>query len=151
MKSKRHERIIDIINNDNIETQEELILRLKECGFEVTQATVSRDIRELKLIKTATGRGNYRYTVSPQKDLSMNMRFNSALADSIIKVEYSVNDVVIKTYPGLANAIATGIDELSIPELLGCVAGDDTIIIIMRDEASAQSISERIRDMIVSK
>lgn len=148
MKTKRQEQIIDIIKKHEVETQEELIEQLRMCGFEVTQATVSRDIRELKLVKVTTGHGCYRYTTPPHKDITMNVRFNSALAESIISVDFAVNNVVIKTYPGLANAVATGIDGLSIPEILGCVAGDDTIIIVTRDADSARDISERIRGLI---
>ena len=84
----------------------------------------------------------------PKADSSVNVKFNSALAESITSVDYSVNIVVVKTYPGLANAVATGIDSLNISSILGCVAGDDTIMIVVRDIESARDISERIRHLI---
>ena len=148
MKTRRQEQIIDIISKHEIETQEELINQLLKSGFDVTQATVSRDIRELKLVKVATRHGGYRYMLPPHKNVSMNVRFNSALAESIIRVDYAMNSIVIKTYPGLANAVATGIDGLNIPDILGCVAGDDTILIVTRTLESAEDISERIRELI---
>ena len=148
MKTKRHEAIIDIISQNEIETQEDLIASLKAAGYDVTQATVSRDIRELKLIKVTTGHGSYRYMMPPQPDTAGNVKFNSALAEAITSVDYALNIVVVKTYPGLANAVATGIDSLNLLSIVGCVAGDDTIMIIVRDEESARDISERIRHLI---
>ncbi len=150
MKTKRQEKIIDIISKHEIETQEELINQLQISGFDVTQATVSRDIRELKLVKLATGHGGYRYMLPTHKNATMNVRFNSALAESIITVDYALNNIVIKTYPGLANAVATGIDALNISDILGCVAGDDTILVVTRTLESAEDISERIRELIRS-
>ena len=148
MKTKRQELIIDIIEKKEIETQEDLIAELRAAGYDVTQATASRDIRELKLVKVTTGHGSYRYMMPPKSDSSVNVKFNSALAESITSVDYSVNIVVVKTYPGLANAVATGIDSLNISSILGCVAGDDTIMIVVRDIESARDISERIRHLI---
>ena len=148
MKSERQNAIIDLITRYEIETQEEMISRLRSLGYDVTQATVSRDIRELKLVKVTTGHGGYRYMMPPKADSSVNVKFNSALAESITSVDYSVNIVVVKTYPGLANAVATGIDSLNISSILGCVAGDDTIMIVVRDIESARDISERIRHLI---
>ncbi len=148
MKTKRQEQIISIITNYEIETQEELISKLQASGHDVTQATVSRDIRELKLVKVATGHGGYRYMLPPHKNVTMNVRFNSALAESIITVDYALNNIVIKTYPGLANAVATGIDGLNISDILGCVAGDDTILIVTRTVETAEDISDRIRELI---
>ncbi len=148
MKTQRQEQIINIIANHEIETQEELISKLQSSGYDVTQATVSRDIRELKLVKVATGHGGYRYMLPPHKSATMNVRFNSALAESIIHVDYALNNIVIKTYPGLANAVATGIDGLNIPDILGCVAGDDTILVVTRTVESAEDISDRIRELI---
>ena len=149
MKTKRQELIVDIIEKKEIETQEDLIAELKAAGYDVTQATVSRDIRELKLVKVTTGHGGYRYMLPPQpSDSSVNVKFNSALAESITSVDYAVNIVVVKTYPGLANAVATGIDSLKLTSILGCVAGDDTIIIVVRDAEMARDIRERIRHLI---
>lgn len=151
MKNKRQELIINIVTDNEIETQEDLINALRNAGCDITQATVSRDIRELKLIKVSTGHGSYRYVLPPTQDNnSVNVRFNSALAESILKVDYACNTIVIKTFPGLANAVATGIDALNLSEVLGCVAGDDTIITVTRNEAAAADISEKIRGLIHS-
>ena len=149
MKTKRQEKIIEIVTKNEIGTQEALIDALRNAGCNVTQATVSRDIRELKLLKVPTGHGEYKYVVPQPSETAGNMRlFNHALAESILNVDYACNNIVIKTYPGLAGAVATGIDSLKIDEILGCVAGDDAIIMVLRDEYSARDISERIRHLI---
>ncbi|MBQ8342443.1 MAG: arginine repressor [Clostridia bacterium] len=148
MKANRQKKILEIVNRFNIETQDDLIDRLMFEGFTVTQATISRDIRELQLTKTLTGKGTYRYVAPKREDLVGGLKFNAALVDSITSVEYAQNLVVIKTYPGLANAVASGIDNLSIAEVLGCVAGDDTILVATRNEATAKTFSERIHIMM---
>ena len=147
MKSQRQERILELISKYEIETQEDMMSRLLAEGFKVTQATVSRDIRELKLVKVTTGHGGFKYMLPQKKENSINLHFNSAFTKSITSVDYAMNIVVIKTYPGLANAVATSIDSL---DILGCVAGDDTIITVVRDEESAHVISEKIKDIIRS-
>ncbi len=148
MKANRQKKILEIVNRFNVETQDDLIDRLMVEGFAVTQATISRDIRELQLTKTLTGKGTYRYVAPKREDLVTGMKFNAALVDSIISVEYAQNLVVIKTYPGLANAVASGIDSLTIAEVLGCVAGDDTILVATRNEQTAKNFSERIHVMM---
>ena len=148
MKANRQKKILEIVNRFNVETQDDLIDRLMVEGFAVTQATISRDIRELQLTKTLTGKGTYRYVAPKREDLVTGMKFNAALVDSIISVEYAQNLVVIKTYPGLANAVASGIDSLTIAEVLGCVAGDDTILVATRNEQTAKNFSERIHIMM---
>ena len=114
----------------------------------VTQATVSRDLKELKLTKALTARGTYRYCVSQSRNHTANVRLNNAMADSILLIDYSLNNVVIKTYPGLAQAVASAIDAMNMHNILGCVAGDDTIIIVSRDEASSAQISQKIRELM---
>lgn len=148
MKSARQEKILEIIEKYEVETQEELIAYLVAEGVPVTQATVSRDIRELKLSKVLTGRGRYRYIRSNQNKGSVSVRFNTALADSIHTVDYAGNLIVLKTSPGLASAVATGIDAMHIIEVLGCVAGDDTIMVVARSEESAADISEKLKGMM---
>ncbi len=148
MKSKRHESILKIIADNNIETQEDLIQKLLADGFDVTQATVSRDIRELKLIKVMNGQGSYKYIQPTRGESSGNVKFNTALVESIVSVKYAANIVVIKTFSGLANAVASGVDNLNNPHILGCVAGDDTIIAVTSDIDAAKEISEKIRHMI---
>ena len=148
MKGNRQKKILEIINRFHIETQDDLIEKLLIEGFSVTQATVSRDIRELQLTKVLTSKGNYRYVAPKKEELVAGMKINAALVDSIISVDYAQNLVVVRTFPGLAQAVAAGIDNLSIAEVLGCVAGDDTILVATRNENSAKSISERIHVMM---
>ena len=150
MKVKRHNKILEIIENNNIETQEELIEKLRHAGFDVTQATVSRDIRELKLLKQMTDMGTYKYVVPKNSGAENQHVYSRALASSIKNVDCSLNDIVIRTYPGMAQAVAAGIDALRETDILGCVAGDDCIIIVTRDEESAVAIAHRIRKLINS-
>ena len=150
MKSARQEKILEIIDKHEVETQEELIAYLIAEGVPVTQATVSRDIRELKLTKVLSTNGSYRYTVPAKNDTLPSIKFNRALTNSIIGVDYAVNNIVVKTYPGLAAAVATGLDSIDANEILGCVAGDDTIIMVTRTEAAAKDISERIHALLDS-
>jgi len=150
MKNKRQEKIISLISKYEIETQEELIGMLCKEGFQVTQATVSRDIRELKLTKVLTGKGSYRYTVPTNNDSVPLIKFNKALANSIVSVGYALNNIVIKTYPGLATAVATGLDSIESDDILGCVAGDDTIIMVVKSEAAAGHLSARIHALLDS-
>ncbi len=148
MKVKRHNKILEIIENYNIETQEELIAKLKLAGFDVTQATVSRDIRELKLLKQMSDMGTYKYVLPKNSNTENQHVYSRAIASSIKSVDSAFNDIVIKTYPGMAQAVAAGVDSLREPEILGCVAGDDSIIIIARDPDAAVSIAHRISKMI---
>ncbi len=153
MKTRRQKALIDLINNHAITTQEELLSGLRTLGFEVTQATVSRDIRELKISKISQSDGTFRY-VSP-KDTSAHksntLALNSALTESILKIDHAYNDVVIHTLPGLAQAIAAAIDSIHIEGVLGCVAGDDTILIITRSEQNADDISVSLSEMLVKR
>lgn len=148
MKVKRHNKILEIIDHYNIETQEELIAKLKLAGFDVTQATVSRDIRELKLLKQMSDLGTYKYVVPKNNQTENHHVYSRAISNSIKSVDYSCNDIVIKTYPGMAQAVAAGVDSLHETDILGCVAGDDCIIIITRDADSAAAITQRILKLI---
>ena len=142
MKKVRHKAIVDIINKYNVETQEELANYLKDAGYVVTQATVSRDIRQLKLLKLTSG-GVYKY-VAPKNELENTTKYNHALFSSIIDIAYALNNVVIKTTPGLAQAVAAGIDSLNDSDVLGCVAGDDAIILVSKSEEASVRITEKI-------
>ena len=148
MKSERQNRILELVAKYEIETQEEMIERLRTEGYRVTQATVSRDLKELKLSKALTARGTYRYCVNSGRNHTGNVRLNNAMADSIVDVQYSMNNVVIKTYPGLAQAVASAVDGLNMHSILGCVAGDDTIIVVTRNEESSVEISEKLRELM---
>lgn len=148
MKRIRQEKLLELISKYEIDTQDELIERLRESGFEVTQATVSRDIRELKISKMTTGKGTYRYVLPKATPALSNMKFNSALIEALISIDYACNIVVLKTHAGLANALAVGIDAMHLDNILGCVAGDDTILLVSRSEDAAQDIANRFRNMI---
>jgi len=147
MKNKRQDLILEMVERFNIETQEELIYRLAELGYDVTQATVSRDIRELKLSKIMTARGTYKYVLPKNYD-GGNYRFKSALSESITKIDWAMNQIIIKTYPGMAQAIATAIDGIEDSDILGCVAGDDAIIVVTRSEEAAANVGANLRQMI---
>ena len=150
MKSQRQQRILELIAKYEIETQDDMTNRLVAEGFKVTQATVSRDLKELKLTKVQTARGTYRYALSQARHGVGNVKINNAMADSITEVKYSLNNVVIKTYPGLAAAVAFAVDSLNMPSILGCVAGDDTVIIVTTDETSSEELSEKITELMKS-
>ena len=148
MKSERQNRILELVSQFEIETQEEMMERLRAEGYTVTQATVSRDLKELKLTKAMTAHGGYRYALNTGRAHTSVTRLNNAMADSIVQVDYSMNTVVIKTYPGLAQAVASAIDGLNMHSILGCVAGDDTIIVVTRDTESSAQISEKLYELM---
>ena len=132
MKIARHSKIIDLINQYDIETQEELAAKLQEAGFAVTQATVSRDIRELKLMKIAKPDGGSRYTVMGQRDSQNSEKYIRVLKDAFLSMEMAQNILVIKTVSGMANAAGAALDNMNYSEVVGCIAGDDTIACINR-------------------
>lgn len=142
MKPKRQEKILEIISENAIETQEDLINALKNAGFNATQATVSRDIRQLKLLKVMEN-GTYKY-VAPKNEFDKSNSYNHALFASITDIRYALNNVVIKTNPGLAQAVAAGIDTLHDSDILGCVAGDDCIILVTTSVESSERITAKI-------
>lgn len=148
MKSARHEKILELIVRYEIETQDELIEKLRLEGYDVTQATASRDIKELKLTKTQTNKGKYRYVKPISSDAGVGAGFNAAIAASIISIDVGENIVVVRTYPGMANAVATGIDTIRHSDILGSVAGDDTILIVTRTKDIAADICEQVKTMM---
>lgn len=148
MKSARHEKILELIARYEIETQDELIEKLRVEGFDVTQATASRDIKELKLTKTQTNKGKYRYVRPITGENASGANLSAALAASIISVDVGENIVVVRTYPGMANAVATGIDTIRHSDILGSVAGDDTIIIVTRAKEIAAGICDQVKNMM---
>ena len=151
MKSVRHAMILDIIESADIETQEELADELSKRGIVVTQATVSRDIRELKLTKVTNSVGNYKYAVQGTASGAIPApKFNGALVDSITKVSFANNIIVLKTFPGLANAIGAGIDAIRSPEILGCIAGDDTVMVVVASDGAAEDLADKIKHMMRS-
>ena len=148
MKTERQARILELIARYDVKTQEEITAMLRDEGFKVTQATVSRDLRDLKLTKNMSDTGQYRYGTHTvfTHDTLKNAHLNAAMIGSILGVRYSMNNVVIKTLPGLAQAVASGIDAMSLESVLGCVAGDDTIIVVTTDEESSAQICEKIKN-----
>ena len=148
MKNKRQELILRLVEDNDIETQEELISRLNDAGYTVTQSTISRDIRALKLTKVTTAKGVYKYAAPRAFDSGV--RFRNTLSDSILKVDWAMNQIVIKTLPGMAQALATAIDGIERPDVLGCVAGDDTIIVVTRSPEAAAEVAGGVRDFIRS-
>ena len=142
MKPKRQEKILEIIATKNIETQEDLISALKSEGFNATQATASRDIRQLKLVKVLDN-GVYKY-VAPKSDNEQSGTYNQALFTTILDIKYALNNVVIKTTPGLAQAVAAGIDSMHDSDILGCVAGDDCIILVSKNEDASKNITNKL-------
>ncbi|MBQ3065716.1 MAG: arginine repressor [Clostridia bacterium] len=148
MKQNRHERIIEIIGSCDIETQDELLEKLKEDGFEVTQATISRDIKQLQLVKTAGHDGHYKYAISTHSGTKTALKFKTILKEAILKVDYAENIVVLKTYAGMAQAAAAAIDAMGLQDIVGSVAGDDTIMIVMRTKKIAQDFTEKYKELL---
>lgn len=147
MKTKRQDEILQIISNKDIETQEELAAELRAVGYKVTQATVSRDIRELRLIKAAAKGGGFKYAKPARHEIAVSERLTRILADSLINVDSSGNMIVVKTLSGSANVAAEALDNLGWTEILGTIAGDNTIFIVVRNETDTAEITNRIRKM----
>ncbi len=149
MKNTRHSRILEIISENVIETQDDLIARLRESGYAVTQATVSRDIKQLGLVKTATKNGGYQYTVAKNDSTGNENKLKNIMRETITGAQSAENIVVVKTFPGMANAAAAAVDSLVGETILGSIAGDDTIFIVVRNAADAEAFTEYIKDIIV--
>ncbi len=149
MKSKRQSMILQIISTQDIQTQEQLQEALQLAGYSCTQATISRDIKELHIVKEMTKFGTYRY-VSATKGVSgsFSNRLNTILKQGITGYDYALNQVVIHTLPGLAGAAATAVDAMHMSFVLGTIAGDDTLLIIMRDHAAAAAFCDEIRKQL---
>ena len=148
MKAIRQTKILEIINENNVETQEELIEKLKDSGFDVTQATISRDIKELRLVKTLANEGRYKYTVSPSSSSDISGKFQSIFLESVISADYSGNIVAIKCYTGMANAACAALDAMQWDGIVGSIAGDDTIFILARSEDTAVQLADTIRKIV---
>ena len=148
MKSVRHDLILDIIDKKDIETQEELAAELKARGVKVTQATVSRDIKELRLLKVLSEIGGYKYATAERAEKGMSERFIRILAESVMSIESAMNLIVIKTISASAQAAAEAIDSLKWPELLGTIAGDNTILVIARSEEAVENVVSRFHALI---
>ena len=149
MKKKRLELILKVIEQQDIYTQEELLSALKEHGLDVTQATVSRDIKELGLIKSMGRNGKYRYTVPKSVDNESSKSFHSIIAPSVLWVDSALNTVVIKCYAGMAQAVCAAFDTMELNGVVGTLAGDDTIFVLCRTEELALELVQNVRNMIL--
>ena len=148
MKSTRHNLILEIIEEKDIETQEELADELKRRGVKVTQATVSRDIKELRLLKVLSDHGGYKYATVERAEKGMSERFIRILSESVISLDNVGNLIVIKTLSASANAAAEAIDSMKWSEVLGSIAGDNTILVIARSEEAVESLMARFNTLI---
>ena len=146
MKKSRQDQILKIVSENIVATQDDLILLLNKAGFNVTQATVSRDIKELGLAKAVDSNGVQRYIVHSTQKQNGEMH-DYIFSSSVISVSYAVNDIVIRCYPGMANAACAVLDSMDFPEILGTLAGDDTILVIAKSEFDAATLYNKINSL----
>ena len=148
MKSQRQAKIMEIISNRNVETQEQLLAALQAEGFRGTQATISRDIKELRIVKELTSLGTYRYTTS-SADMggSFSSRLNTIFRECVVGFDYAQNIIVIRTLPGLASAAGSAIDAMNLNTVVGTLAGDDTVMVVMRDNNAAAAFCGEIKNL----
>ena len=149
MKYERHEKIKELIRDNDIETQDELAEALKCAGFDVTQATVSRDIKELKLFKASTDGNQRRYVIPENKDSVSNEKYVHVLREGFVSMECACNLLVIKTVPGMAMAVCAAVDALEIDEIIGTIAGDDTIMAATAGEEQAKRLLAKLSKFVV--
>lgn len=147
-KGQRHIKIRELITSSEVETQDELVDRLKSAGFNVTQATVSRDIKELHLVKVPMMDGRYKYSLPADQRFNPLQKLKRSLMDAFVKLDIAGHMIVMKTMPGNANAIGVLIDNLDWPEILGSICGDDTCLIICRTPEQAEELSEKFINML---
>lgn len=145
MKKGRHSKIIELIQNNEISTQDELLSELRACGYSVTQATVSRDIKQLQLIKILSKSGKYCYAVSSVKQVDVKSSLEPLFSTSVLSVENAQNLVIIKTVAGMAQAVCTSIDAAGFSEVIGSIAGDDTIFLAAKTTEKAVSVASRLK------
>ncbi len=149
MKTKRQAKILEIISTTNVETQEQLLQLLQDAGFTSTQATISRDIKELHIIKELTNLGTYRYTTAARElSTTFSSRLNTIFRESVNSFDYAQNIIVMHTLPGLAGAAASALDSMKLSVILGTLAGDDTVFIVMRDNNAAAAFCGEIRSLL---
>lgn len=148
MKKTRHGKIIEIIEKNDVETQEELAGKLRESGFQVTQATVSRDIRELKLTKVAMSNGRQKYAALTEANEDLSEKYTRVFRDAFVSMDMAQNILVIKTVSGMAMAVAAAIDAMHLHEIVGCIAGDDTIMCAVRSVDDTIAVMSRLRKLV---
>jgi len=147
-KGQRHIRIKEIISNTEVETQDELVERLRTAGFNVTQATVSRDIKELHLVKVPLPDGRYKYSVPTEQKFNPLQKLKRMLVDSFVSIDQADHFIVLKTLSGHANAVAELIDNLPWEEIMGTIGGDNTILIICRSRENTDEMTKRLKEML---
>ncbi len=149
MKNDRQAMILEIIGQENIETQEQLLTRLQARGFRCTQATISRDIKQLHLMKEPVGQGVYKYAVSSNRTtLNVAAKLRTIFRECIVSIDYAQNIVVVKTMPGLANGACSALDNMDMNDIVGSLAGDDTALLVMRNTEAAELLCQEIKDML---
>lgn len=148
MKNARQTAILSIIEHNDIETQEELATQLRDMGIVVTQATVSRDIKELRLLKVMASDGSYKYATADKAEHGVSERFVRMFIDSVLSITYSGNIVVIRTLSGSANAAAEAIDNMRWGEILGTMAGDNTILVVVRNDIDASVVVDKFQEIL---
>ncbi len=149
MKNQRQAKIMEIISTKNVETQEQLLYELQKEGFRGTQATISRDIKELRIVKELTSLGTYRYTTSSNEvSGSFSSRLNTIFRECVVGFDYAQNIIMIRTLPGLASAAASAVDAMNLSPIVGTLAGDDTVMIVMRDNNAAAVFCGEIKNLV---
>ena len=148
MKVARHEKIKELIQQYDIDTQEELASRLNEAGFKVTQATVSRDIRALKMMKVTGKDGKSRYVILQELPTELGEKYTRVLHDALLTIDQGQNLVVVRTVPGMAMGVAAALDALEWEEILGCIAGDDTVMCAARTTEEASGVVKRLKGIL---
>ena len=149
MKNDRQAMILEIIAQENIETQEQLLTRLQARGLRCTQATISRDIKQLHLMKEPVGQGVYKYAVSGNRTtLNVAAKLRTIFRECIVSIDYAQNIVVVKTMPGLANGACSALDNMDMNDIVGSLAGDDTALLVMRNTEAAELLCQEIKDML---
>lgn len=149
MKSQRQAKIMEIISTNNVETQEQLLAALLKEGYRCTQATISRDIKDMRIVKELTSMGTYRYTASSNEmSGSFTTRLNTIFRECVVGFDYAQNIIVIRTLPGLASAAGSAIDAMNMSAVVGSLAGDDTVMVVMRDSNAAAAFCGEIKSLL---
>lgn len=148
MKTQRHAKLLELIAEYNVETQEDLLEYLKQCNFKVTQATVSRDIKELKLIKTPAGNGKYKYTAGNKSTANIGNNLETLFKSTVISVDFANNMIVLKTLNGMAQGVCATLDAMEWDGIVGTIAGDDTIFIVARSNSQAITLTSELKKIM---
>ena len=148
MKQNRHQKIAELVSRYEIETQEELAEKLKEAGFTVTQATISRDIRQMNLSKLPTGNGRQKYVILKKENELLSDKYIRVLRDAFVSMDMAQNILVMRTVSGMAMAVAAALDAIHFGEVVGCIAGDDTIFVLTRTEGDARMLTRHLKELL---